>query len=581
MNSTVEQLKEVLNMPNPQNFRIKTDLGQRCKRCTGKCRNNHYSLDREYGELKVVISNMRKHKEPMECFKHSTVTYHPPHNCNKAKCERCGSWGHSKEVCNDKLYYWNRLNLCKCDGRRCKRRRSETQFRGGNHCCTCQKPVIFYEAYSNYKIGKLRCDECHENSVNNKRPPTPDTEEGNKKPKFNIPEPEDPMQDMELDPPKPQNKGKGKQKYTEIKCTNCNRKESPINCINNLGICDKCDEKRERLERTGSTSCIKTCTVCRLQTDDFESRSSGAIVCGEECNGVLTIMNMVNKDKSGKPQSQLIQEKLQIWIDKFGYDPEDEDDKSEELDKINKMSGKIQKYLNKEFKERIFSEYPKEKIEKALDVIVPPEITNMISEHIENKELTQVIPIRTFNDTIEWTEEIRQPWELNGEFTWPEEELLENPIPMMDIIQEVNPTDNRIIELQNHIAKLENEIAIKDQMNEGLRNQLEETQYQLNETARMCNENASMVMNAQEWMKYFKNKYDRRNKRVNELKKRGNILLTKYVDKNNDLKERIEELEQEINFGNVLFNQIIDLNMTISSDIDVDPSMENMELLRY
>ncbi|PKY33797.1 hypothetical protein RhiirB3_453007 [Rhizophagus irregularis] len=29
MNSTVEQLKEVLNMPNPQNFRIKTDLGQR------------------------------------------------------------------------------------------------------------------------------------------------------------------------------------------------------------------------------------------------------------------------------------------------------------------------------------------------------------------------------------------------------------------------------------------------------------------------------------------------------------------------------------------------------------------------
>ncbi|CAB4400569.1 unnamed protein product [Rhizophagus irregularis] len=275
MNSTVEQLKEVLNMPNPQNFRIKSDLGQRCKRCTGKCQNNHYSLDREYGELKVVISNMRKHKEPMECFKHSTVTYHPPHNCNKAKCERCGSWGHRK----------------------------------------------------------LRCDECHENSVNNKRPPTPDTDEGNKKPKFNIPEPEDPMQDME--------------------------KESPINCINNLGICDKCDEKRERLERTGSTSCIKTCTVCRLQTDDFESRSSGAIVCEEECNGVLTIMNMVNKDKSGKPQSQLIQEKLQIWIDKFGYDPEDEDDKSEELDKINKMSGKIQKYLNKEFKERIFSEYPK------------------------------------------------------------------------------------------------------------------------------------------------------------------------------------------------------------------------------
>jgi len=128
---------------------------------------------------------------------------------------------------------------------------------------------------------------------------------------------------------------------------------------------------------------------------------------------------------------------------------------------------------------------------------------------------------------------------------------------------------------------LENEIAIKDQLNEGLRTQLEETQYQLNETARMCNENATMVLNAQEWMKYFKNKYDRRNKRVNELKKRGNILLTKYVDKNNDLKERIEELEQEINFGNELFNQMVDLNMTISSDINIDPSIGNMEFLKY
>lgn len=106
---------------------------------------------------------------------------------------------------------------------------------------------------------------------------------------------------MDLDPPKP-NKGKGKQKYTEIKYTNCNKVESPINCINELGINYKCDEKRERLERTGSTFYIKTCTVCQLQTDDFESRSSEAIVCGEECNGVLTIINMVNKDKSGKPQ---------------------------------------------------------------------------------------------------------------------------------------------------------------------------------------------------------------------------------------------------------------------------------------
>ncbi|EXX67052.1 hypothetical protein RirG_117900 [Rhizophagus irregularis DAOM 197198w] len=216
MNSTVEQLKEVLNMPNPQNFRIKTDLGQRCKRCTGRCQNNHYSLDREYGELKVVISNMLKHKEPMECFKHSTVTYHPPHNCNKAKCERCGSWGHSCAYANV----------------------MEGDVKDEDQKPNLKEAIIVAPA-------RNLCNECHENSVNNKRPPTPDTDEGNKKPKFNIPEPEDPMQDMELNPPRIQNKGKEKQKYTEIKCTNCNRKESPINCINNLGICDKCDEKRE------------------------------------------------------------------------------------------------------------------------------------------------------------------------------------------------------------------------------------------------------------------------------------------------------------------------------------------------
>ncbi|CAB4393768.1 unnamed protein product [Rhizophagus irregularis] len=156
--------------------------------------------------------------------------------------------------------------------------------------------------------------------------------------------------------------------------------------------------------------------------------------------------------------------------------------------------------------------------------------------------------------------------------------IIRKPYPYNGYNSGNKPTDNRIIELQNHIAKLENEIAIKDQLNEGLRKQLDETQYQLNETARMCNKNA----NAQEWMKYFKNKYDRRNKRVNELKKKGNILLTKYVIKNNDLKDRIKELEQEMNFGNKLFNQMVNLNMTISSsDINIDPSIGNIELLKY
>jgi hypothetical protein len=209
----------------------------------------------------------------------------------------------------------------------------------------------------------LRCDKCYKRNNSNKRPHTPDTDEGNKKPKFNISEAEDPMEEMELNPQK-LNKGKKKQEYPKVKCINCSREESTTNYINSLGICPKCDKKRVRLELTGSTSCIKTCTICQLRMDDFESRSSGAIVCGEEYNSVLTIMNMVHKDKSGKLQPQLIQEKLRIWINKFRYDPEDENDGKEKQDKPNKM---FEKYLNGEFKERLFFEYQKEKIKNVLD----------------------------------------------------------------------------------------------------------------------------------------------------------------------------------------------------------------------
>ncbi|CAB4438156.1 unnamed protein product [Rhizophagus irregularis] len=240
-------------------------------------------------------------------------------------------------MCNDKLYYWNCVNVME-------------------------------------KIVKDKDQKPKNNS--NKRPHTPDTDEGNKKPKFNIPEAEDPMEEMELNPQK-LNKGKKKIEYPKVKCMNCSREESTTNYINSLGICPKCDEKRVRLELTESTSCIKTCTICQLRMDDFESRSSGAIVCGEEYNSVLTIMNMKMKMKV-------------------------------EQDKFNKIFEKIQKYLNGEFKERLFFEYPKEKIKHVLDNIVPLEITNMITEHIKESNLTQTEPIKTIDDTIEWTEEIKQ-----------------------------------------------------------------------------------------------------------------------------------------------------------------------------
>ncbi|GBC16705.2 hypothetical protein GLOIN_2v1780098 [Rhizophagus irregularis DAOM 181602=DAOM 197198] len=212
---------------------------------------------------------------------------------------------------------------------------------------------------------------------------------------------------------------------------------------------------------------------------------------------------MVNKDKSEKPQLQSIQEKLRIWIDRYGYDLEDEDGRKEEQNIFRSMSKKIQKYFNKEFKGRIFSEYPKEEIEKANPTTIGNEWRICMARRRTN----------------------------------------ERPTSTINIIQKINSTDNRIIELQNHIAKLKNEIGTKDQMNEGLRRQLEETQAQLNEIERMCNENAAMVMNAQEWINYFKIKYERRNKYVNELKKKVIFVNEIY---NEAMLLKLEEVTKEI-----------------------------------
>lgn len=99
------------------------------------------------------------------------------------------------------------MELYKCDGKIVKDK--DQKPKQGNHYCTCQKPVIFYDAYSNYNIRKLRCNECYKRNNSNKRQHSPDTDEGNKKPKFNIPEAEDPMEEMELNPQK-LNKGKKK-----------------------------------------------------------------------------------------------------------------------------------------------------------------------------------------------------------------------------------------------------------------------------------------------------------------------------------------------------------------------------------
>ena len=80
--------------------------------------------------------------------------------------------------------------------------------------------------------------------------------EDNKRAK--IEEPEDPMLNMDLDP-KPQDKGKNK--IVKEKCLECGNEERNTNPINELGICVKCDIKRETLERYGSKTTIRQCCV--------------------------------------------------------------------------------------------------------------------------------------------------------------------------------------------------------------------------------------------------------------------------------------------------------------------------------
>ncbi|RIA96304.1 hypothetical protein C1645_815629 [Glomus cerebriforme] len=148
---------------------------------------------------------------------------------------------------------------------------------------------------------KLKCKECY----NGKRPLTPESEKEEKKVRFNLPEPEDPMENMDLDLI-PQSHSQGK--FPKVKCLECEKEERTMNPINELGICQKCETKRLALERYGSKITIRQCQVCKKHTDSYESRAGGDIVCGQECNNVLSIMNMVHKDKSGKSREQLTRE---------------------------------------------------------------------------------------------------------------------------------------------------------------------------------------------------------------------------------------------------------------------------------
>ena len=185
-----------------------------------------------------------------------------------------------------------------------------------------------------------------------------------------------------------------------------------MNPINGMGICQKCDTKREALERYGSKTTIRQCCVCKKHTDSYDSRASGEIVCGQECNDIMTIVNKVQKDKSGRTFEEIMKEKIKLMVDRQ-MNTDFEDDEYE----IEKLSEMVNKYLNKEFEDTPF--YPKQERIEILQKKLPLELAEIVIENIdENVELFNIAPVNTIMSNIQQSESstITQPWEINQEF---------------------------------------------------------------------------------------------------------------------------------------------------------------------
>ncbi|GBB86910.1 hypothetical protein RclHR1_13360007 [Rhizophagus clarus] len=321
------------------------------------------------------MRNFNSYREFHRCFNHQEETYHIPFRCPKNVCNKCGKKGHARQMCDTMLYFWNRLHHCGCNLKTVKRNKSTMNNGGGNHCCICLKPIKYKDAYSNQSLRKLKCKSCFEN----KSPLTPESEDDRKR--MRIETPEDPLESMVLNP-KPQSKGKNK--IPKMKCLECEREERTMNPINELSICQKCDNKRIALERYGSKTTIRQCCVCGKHTDSYDSRAEGEIVCDQ-------IKIMVNNHEN----------------------LDSEEDKYE----IKRLTKRINQYLNGEFKEETL--YPKEEVMNVLQEQLLVEIAEMVVENVrENVVLLNTEPIKINMDSIEWSDSavVVQPWEITGEF---------------------------------------------------------------------------------------------------------------------------------------------------------------------
>ena len=174
-------------------------------------RDDPKKLKSEYDGLRKKMQLREKliyRNQPRQC--NNCEENHILYFCNYTNCEICGIRGHQKQICDTPIYYMNLLYLCGCDARQCKRTRSRLNkennpaARNSTHCCKCNYPTRLEEMmmYENRMI----CQQCDNDIQNKKRmvtpplSPRPDKASKTINEKFeDLPPPEDPIQEMELD----------------------------------------------------------------------------------------------------------------------------------------------------------------------------------------------------------------------------------------------------------------------------------------------------------------------------------------------------------------------------------------------
>ncbi|PKY59685.1 hypothetical protein RhiirA4_482646 [Rhizophagus irregularis] len=475
-------------------------------------------MDNELEELeRAILSIRRNNNNPIRCYDHQEEVYHNKYQCPNEKCKKCGSMGHEGTICSDGLYYYNKLFLCGCNGKEIRRIRTQLKPKVSNHCCGCCNPIALKNAHLNYNLGKMLCNQCFHKIIvkneNEKRPLNPGSErENNPKRSRNstpLPEPEDPLENLDI--------GEScsyKQKYKsykdvitrgptynprkrEVNCIHCERISRSFNEVDpNTGLCMKCDNKKEKLERTGSTKNIRRCFVCLLETDTYDSRAGGDIVCSNECNVAATVINKISKDKrnNGKNWRELLNEKIRNQIYAFQkrnnkHDEEDNDNpKSELYLQIEKLvinyNSKTRKPNNDFYGYETSPSMVKALLFKKFEqigTIAYLAINEIVENYIDNGAINNRFvrfnePIKTLKERIEEVKDFQRRKLTQTEMEIDQKEET-------NIIQDNNSEEERIMQLQNHIAQQDMKIT---QLDEQLIKQIEEANQMINYNAQLA-----------------------------------------------------------------------------------------------